>query len=608
MPTQPSFPTDFRALKSLEGKYKGKTTRPVDQSKLRVKVRPTARKQQEVKTVPMPSASGMLRTIGGIAANAPGALADLAVSVPKAAYDYARTTSPSGVLSDVKSAASDFANFVRENPGEAFVETVAGTPKAAGEMLREATLARDAGDEERAAQIEKLAVPMLLGSLIPATRAAKGAGKVAKAEERAARKKETSLAAKGEKEAPAKPKAEKPLAAKQEGKKPAAQQSPFSITGKADMGQEVLRLKAKEMEVDPKLRTQPTGTEPVFDLSQAAYEETPVLLRQTDPAVVQASLPRAQAGADYPLGDRMRNVISLTPQIAERLAEKAQQGRGTAQEYFYHTAPIVRGLEEIDVPRDEAIQFLTEKFAPAFAGTSPRTNTEQNMRNASLLMYLREKGVPISKDLYNTYGNARGYNMMGFHQDLAGQMFEGKHDPFTNPKPSSFLPNTAGDLGYVTADTHNIRGALLAMNEVEPGSINQNWFKTPEAAARYAETAEFDPSKDIQDSLQSAMSGGRKMQVEYGPMADVTFEAARQSGIAPGPMQSLGWFGSGAETGLASATKTVAELMNERINVTAQALGLHPQTVLRLFQEGKLPLMAEGGSVDAEKLANKYGA
>lgn len=606
MPSQPSFPTDFRAIKSLERKYKGKTTRPVDQSKLRVKVKPTARKQPEIKTVPMPSVGGTLRTIGGIAANAPAALSDLAVSVPKAAYDYVRTTSPSGVISDVKSAASDFANFVRENPAEAFVETVAGTPKAAGELLREATLARDAGDEERAAQIEKLAVPMLLGSLIPGGRAAKGAGKTLRKGEKAveAGSKAERVALK-EKPLAAKPKTEKSTATPT---KNTAQSSPFSITGKADMGQEVLRLKAKEMEVDPKLRTQPTGTEPVFDLSQAAYEETPALLRQTDPAVVQASLPRAQAGAEYPLGDRMRNVIDLTPQIAERLAEKAQQGRGTAQEYFYHTAPIVRGLEEIDVPQNEAIQFLSEKFAPAFAGTSPRTNTEQNLRNASLLMYLREKGVPISKDLYNTYGNARGYNMMGFHQDLAGQMFEGKHDPFTNPKPSSFLPNTAGDLGYVTADTHNIRGALLAMNEVEPGSIHQSWFRTPEAAARYAETAEFDPSKDIQDSLQSAMSGGRKMQVEYGPMADVTFEAARQSGIAPGPMQSLGWFGSGAETGLASATKTVAELMNERINVTAQALGLHPQTVLRLFQEGKLPLMAEGGHVDAEDLADKYGA
>jgi hypothetical protein len=388
--------------------------------------------------------------------------------------------------------------------------------------------------------------------------------------------------------------------------KAAARPSPFAITGKADMGQEVMRLKAKEMEVDPKLRTQPTGTEPVFDLSSAAYEETPRLLPQTDPAIVQAALPRAQAGAAYPLGDRMRNVIDLTPQIAGRLAEKAQQGRGTAQEYFYHTAPIVRGLENTGVPRGEAIQFLSEKFAPAFAGTSPRTNTEQNMRNASLLMYLREKGVPISGDIYDQFGNARGYNMMGSHQDLTGQMFAGTHDPLTNPKPSSFLPNTAGDLGYVTADTHNIRGALLAMNEVEPGSIHPSWFKTPEIRSRYAETAQFDPATDIQDSLQSAMSGNRKMQVEYGPMADVTFEAARQAGVAPGPMQSLGWFGSGADTGLASATKTVPELMNERINVTAQALGLHPKAVLRLLQEGKIPLMAEGGRVGMQKLADKY--
>lgn len=390
-------------------------------------------------------------------------------------------------------------------------------------------------------------------------------------------------------------------------KKALPQQSPFAITGKADMGQEVLRLKAKEMEItDPKKRTQPTGTEPVFDLSQAAYEETPRLLPQTDPAIVQAALPRAQAGAIYPLNDRMRNVIDLTPRIAERLAEKAQQGRGTAQEYFYHTAPIVQGLEDVGVPRGEAIQFLTEKFAPAFAGTSPRTNTEQNMRNASLMMYLREKGVPITGELYDTFGNARGYNMMGSHQDLTGQMFAGAHDPMTNPKPSAFLPNVAGDLGHVTADTHNIRGALLAMNEVEPGSINPSWFKTPEARERYAETAQFDPATDINDSLQSAMSGGRKMQVEYGPMADVTFEAARQAGIDPGPMQSLGWFGSGADTGLASATKTVPELMNERINVTAQALGLHPKVVLQLYKQGKIMLMAEGGSVEMQKLADKY--
>jgi len=369
----------------------------------------------------------------------------------------------------------------------------------------------------------------------------------------------------------------------------------FGITGNADIGQEVLRLKAREMEVGPKLRTQPSGADPVFQTTPEAYEETASLLRQTDPEIARASLPRAQAGAAYPLEGRMRNVMDLTPRIAERLAEKAQQGRGTSQEYFYHTAPIVRGLQEIDVPERDAIDFLTNRFAPAFAGTSPRTDTEQNLRNASLLMYLRSQGVPITSELYDRFGNARGYNMMGMHLNLTGLMFEGAHDPFTNPKPSSFLPNTAGDLNYVTADTHNIRGALLAMNEVEPGSIHPKWFRTPDAARRYAETAEFNPAKDIDDSLKSAVSGDRKIQVEYGPMADVTYEAGRLAGIAPGPMQSLGWFGSGTETGLASATKTIPELGNDRIDVTAQVLGISPREVLKLFYEGRIPLMAKGG-------------
>lgn len=372
--------------------------------------------------------------------------------------------------------------------------------------------------------------------------------------------------------------------------------SPFAITGKADAGQEVLRLKAKEMEIaDPKKRTQPSGTDPVFDLSRDSYEQTEKMFAQTDPAIAQASLPRALAGSTYPLGDRMRPVIDLTPRIAERLAEKAQQGRGTAQEYFYHTAPIITGLEDIGVSRQDALDFLQRRLAPAFAGTSPRTNTEQNMRNATMMMYLKKQGYPISGDIYDMYGNARGYNMMTNHQNLTGKMFEGTHDPMTNPKPSSFLPNTAGDLGYVTADTHNIRGALLAMNEVEPGSIPKGFFKKPDEYRRYAETGEFNPATAVNDSLQSAKVGGREIQVEYGPMADVTFEAARLGGIAPAPMQSLGWFGSGADTGLASATKTIPELLNERVNVTAQALGMTPEEVLKLVYSGDLMVMQRGG-------------
>jgi hypothetical protein len=402
------------------------------------------------------------------------------------------------------------------------------------------------------------------------------------------------------KAAPAKPVKEKPPRS--------TAPSPFAVTGKADPGEKVLQAKASEMEIkDQKKRTQPTGTEPVFDTSPEAYEETTSMFRQSDPFAVQARLPRPAEGAKLPLNERMSPVIRLTPQIAERLAEKAQAGRGTSQEYFYHTAPIIRGLEEAGVPSGEAMSFLTERFAPAFAGTSPRTATEQNMRNASMILYLREKGIPISEDFYDQFGNAKGYNMMGSHYDLADQMLRGAQNPLTRPKPSAFLRNTAGDLSDVTADTHNIRGALLAMNEVEPGSISPGWFNSQEARERYRLTGEFNPASDINDSLQSGKVGGVEQQVEYGPLSDVTFKAARLAGVAPAPMQSLGWFGSGVDTGLKSETKTIAELMNERVNVTAQVLGIRPQQALKLFKEGQIPLMAEGGGVDTSALAQKYG-
>ncbi len=379
-------------------------------------------------------------------------------------------------------------------------------------------------------------------------------------------------------------------------KQPLPEVSPFAITGRADVGAEVMRKKAEQMELDTKARIQPSGSDPVFDLSAEAYEETPRMFEQSDPLAVQNALPRLEVGAKYPAKDRVTPLIERTPEIADRLAELAQQGLGTSREYFYHTAPIVRGLQNAGASEAGAMEYLQKQFAPAFAGTSPRTNTEQNLRNATMLNYLRLQGVPIDERLYNTFGNARGYNMMGSHQNLAGDMFRGAHNPMTNPKPSAFLPNTAGDLSHVTADTHNIRGALKVFNDLYPGELPPDWLY-PKARAAYADTGEIDFSKDIDDSLRSASRGGVETQVEYGPIADITFEAARRAGIAPAPMQSLGWFGMGSDTGLVSAPKTIAELMNERVNVTAQALGIPPLEVLRLLYKGGLPLMAKGGAV-----------
>lgn len=165
--------------KKLEKTYRGRTTKPIDQSKLRVKVKPTARPQPKLSVVPMPSAGGTARAVLGAVQNAPAGLLDLAVNVPKAAYNYLRTSSPSDVLADVKSGAQNVVRSAIEDPGETAADVLVGGSKAAGELLREAALARDAGDEARAIEIEKFAVPMMLAAIVPGGRAAKGAGKTA---------------------------------------------------------------------------------------------------------------------------------------------------------------------------------------------------------------------------------------------------------------------------------------------------------------------------------------------------------------------------------------------------------------------------------------------
>lgn len=176
-------------LKALEKTYKGRTTKPTDMRTFKVDAKPRAKPQPKLEVVPMPSVGSTARSVLGMLKGAPEGIADLAVSIPTAAYDYLRTSTPGEVASDVTSGLSRFADYFSSNPLEALAEmSPAGAAKDAGEMLREASLARDAGDEARAAQIEKFAVPMMLASVVPVGRAAKGAERVAAGAERAAAK------------------------------------------------------------------------------------------------------------------------------------------------------------------------------------------------------------------------------------------------------------------------------------------------------------------------------------------------------------------------------------------------------------------------------------
>lgn len=199
---QNPFSVSPEEMKRLRQTYQGRTTKPTDMRTFKVDARPRAKPQPKLEVAQRPSAGSTAQSMLGMLKGAPEGLADLAVSIPTAAYDYIRTSTPGEVASDIKSGVGRFADYFSSNPLEALVEmSPAGGAKDAGEMLREAALARDAGDEERAAQIEKFAVPMMLAAMVPGGRAAKGAERMAVREGVEAAEQALSVPVKGKKAA-----------------------------------------------------------------------------------------------------------------------------------------------------------------------------------------------------------------------------------------------------------------------------------------------------------------------------------------------------------------------------------------------------------------------
>jgi len=368
-----------------------------------------------------------------------------------------------------------------------------------------------------------------------------------------------------------------------------------------NVGREVIRKRAEQMALDRADRVRPTA-ERLMPESVDAYQRTTDMVPQVP---FRNRQPDLSAGGNLPAGGRMAPLIEAQDDIAAELARRMEPGVGTQDQYFYHTGPIWEMAANAGVPPD----VFMNRFSAYFGGTSPRTQTEPNMLNASMLQYRAAEGLPMDKPVLGLAGpnpktgepplNDVGYAMIaGTHPGLAQRL---EADPFgnfaTNPKPSSFALNTSGNLQGGTMDTHAIRGAVLSFDAAYPGQIPRQWFKTEDAFNRYRDggVSQVDLYRDINDGLKSALSGGTKSQVEYGPMADIYENAADRMDLSPAEAQALGWFGIGGETGLRSESRSIVGLMNDRINVTAQLLGLPQETVAALYAQGRIPLAGVGG-------------
>ena len=374
------------------------------------------------------------------------------------------------------------------------------------------------------------------------------------------------------------------------------------MRGGEDLGRTVIRKRAEQMALPPAKRVKPTA-ERLMPETTEAYRRTMDIAPQRSFRSLQ---PGPIAGTALPSKARMGPLIEAQDDIARELASRIGGSLDDPNRYFYHTGPIYEAAENAGVP---SIPFMN-KFSAKFAGSSPRTKTEPNLLSSSMLMYRQAEGMPLDQPVLGLAGidpktglaakNDVGYPMIvDMHPGLASRLYEDPLGQFaTNPKPSSFLQNTAGNLLGTTADTHAIRGALDAFDTRYPGQLPRQWFSTEKAFNTYKERGlgALDLETDIDDSLKSITKKGVSSQVEYGPMADIYDKTAGLLDIAPAEAQALGWFGQGALTGLRSAPRTIVGLMNDRINITAQLLGLPQETVAKLYFQGRIPLAGAAGA------------
>lgn len=331
-----------------------------------------------------------------------------------------------------------------------------------------------------------------------------------------------------------------------------------------------------------------------LDLSREGYNTTQSIFPQYS---IMDNNPRLVPGDSYGKGGRMQQLVDNMPAVSNVLAERIAPAVGSESGYFYHVGPIYEALRKAGLSDQEALNYVDE-FADLFGATSPRTNTLDNLRNASILQFKAGQGIPFDrKALDGTPGNDRGFGMTDAHKERGLAYMNKDYNQAANPKPVNFTENSRGNLENVTVDTHVIRGAVDALEEVVgEGALNPNWL-TKSARDTYKKEGRFSTATDVDDGLDAKKTvpyGGVTTQVEYSPMAEMFSDVANKVGVTPGEGQALAWFGTGDKTGLVSSDRTIARLWQDRVAATAEMLGVSFDQAAKMVGKKQIPIYGTG--------------
>jgi len=358
---------------------------------------------------------------------------------------------------------------------------------------------------------------------------------------------------------------------------------------------EVINIRSEQMKLPVKDRTQPSG-EQFFNKNYKSDN-----LDQTE-----IETPSIDETKPFPKNNRAKKLESFGDEIALTIATKLKSKVGSNEQFFYNTQPLIDKAKELGIPEDVAKKQL-EKLSLNYAATSPKSATEENLRSASLISAKQSANIPVDSVIgpgtldpkTGTKGiSEKGYPMMispgGTHRKLVDAVAAEGLNVNTQPKPFTFAKNVQGNLNGVTVDSHAIRAVIFVLNDLKPGKVPIE-FILPKFQKKYKRN----PTQLTFDMIDVSFATQARNKVLYKPeykiFSDIYKKVANNLSIKPAEAQALTWFNYGDRTGLVSKPKTFVDILEERIDVTAQLTNDSKENVFKQFMQGTLPLLSLGG-------------
>jgi len=367
---------------------------------------------------------------------------------------------------------------------------------------------------------------------------------------------------------------------------------------------DVINARAEQMAIKKvSERTAYGGTKFFDDSIEAAVRDTEELMPGARNPV-DIPIPRPNRRSLSPKGEpnaisrRVDWVNENAGDIASKMAEDLRPLVGTNAQYFYHLGPVKRKLLDMGYGEAEVDDFIDE-FAKAYAAFSPRTPTTQNLLNASIGMAKRGQGFDVRGIIGPGSGGVseKGYPFIQAHADTYNRVMDEGWNAMTNPKPSTFNQNILGNHSLATVDVHATKAPLLIANDINPGSLPPEWIKptfrdayraNPESLTHNMLANDLN-SKALRDEAGNIVADRAVM--EYESLSKIYDNLAEELDISPAEAQALAWFNYGQRTGLKSEPGSLVDLLNQRIDITAQVMKATPEDVVRGLMNREIPLL-----------------